>query len=118
MAISRLTNKIKTRRVARTRAKITGTSERPRLTIFRSRAFTYAQLIDDSKSHTLASASSKDGKKDSINKSDAATKVGEAIAEKALKLGIKKAVLDRGSYQYHGRVQKLADAARKKGLQI
>ncbi len=105
----------RTLRQARSRAKIFGTSERPRLSVFRSNKFTYAQLIDDSKGHTLAAASTK-GEKG--KKSDSAKKLGTAIAEKAKKLGVKVAVFNRSFYRYHGRVKAIAEAAREAGLKI
>jgi len=107
----------KLKRVARTRAKLFGTSIRPRLAVFRSNRFIYAQLIDDVSGKTLAAASSADmkGKKAKI---DAAKFVGEAVAKKAEKLGVKSAILDRRSYRYHGRVKALAEAARVAGLKI
>ena len=93
---------------------------RPRLSVFRSGKNIYAQVIDDSKGATLAAASSldkklKDGLKTGADKSAAAA-VGKAIAERAIKAGIKDVVFDRGSYMYHGRVKALADAAREGGL--
>ncbi len=107
----------KLRRVARTRAKLFGTAERPRLAVFRSNRFMYAQLIDDEAGKTLAAASSKDmkGKK---AKTGAARFVGESLAKKAEKLGVKSAILDRRSYRYHGRVKALAEAAKEAGLKI
>ncbi len=109
-------NQIRLRRKRRTRAKIKGTIQRPRLSVFRSNRYTYAQLIDDEKGHTLVSASSRDFK--NLSKVEAAKKVGEIIGEKALNLGIKEAVFDRGSYKYHGRVKAVAEGAREKGLKI
>ena len=106
----------------RLRCKVSGTSERPRLAVFKSLKFTYAQLIDDLKGETLAQASSsekdiqkaaKEGKR-----LDAARLVGEAIAERAKKAGIERVVFDRGGYIYHGRVRQVAEGARKKGLQF
>lgn len=105
-------NKIKTR----IRGKVSGTSERPRMSVFRSNKAIYVQLIDDLKGSTLAAASSKgiaDGTKVEI-----AAKVGEAIAKKALEQGIQEVVFDRNGYLYHGRVKSLADAARKGGLKF
>ncbi len=107
------------RRVRRT---VRGTSERPRLAVFKSLKYTYAQVIDDLKGETVAQASSsekdiqkaaKDGKR-----MDAARLVGEAIAERAKKLGVEQVVFDRGGYIYHGRVRQVAEGARKKGLQF
>lgn len=92
------------------RAKVSGTAERPRLTVFRSNSQIYAQVIDDLKGVTLASASSL-GIKDKITKSEKAALVGKAIAEAAKKAGVEEVVFDRNGYLYHGRVQSLADAA-------
>jgi large subunit ribosomal protein L18 len=115
-------NEQKERRKRRVRAKITGTSERPRLSVFRSSQHIYAQVIDDEAGKTLAAASTlaKDvkGTIAEANKTDAAKKVGEAIAKACLAKGVKKVVFDRGGYVYHGRVSALADAARKAGLEF
>ena len=96
--------------------------ERPRLSVHRSLKYIYAQVIDDAKGVTLAAASSldKDLKKaaKSTKSVDAAKKVGESIAVKALKAGVKKVMFDRGAYVYHGRVKALADAARAGGLEF
>lgn len=107
-------------RKKRTRAKIFGTAQKPRLSIFRSNRYTYAQLINDEKGNTLAEASTKKliSAKQKISKSKQAEMLGELLAEKALALGIKKACFDRGAYQYHGRIKAAAEAARKKGLQL
>ena len=99
------------------RAKVSGTAERPRLTVFRSNSQIYAQVIDDLKGVTLASASSL-GIKDKITKSEKAALVGTAIAEAAKKAGVEEVVFDRNGYLYHGRVQSLADAAREAGLKF
>ncbi len=105
-------------RKKRSRAKFFGTAEKPRLSIFRSNLYTYAQLIDDMTGKTLASAGSH-GKKDrKISKSDAAKAVGVAIGEAAKKLGIKSAVFHRGPYQYHGRVKAIAEGAKEAGFKI
>ena len=97
------------------RVKISGTTEFPRLAVYRSTKHIYAQLIDDEKGITLASASSLKMKG---NNTEVATKVGEEIAKEAKKLKIKKVVFDRGGYLYHGRVAALADAARANGLEF
>ncbi|HRY52354.1 MAG TPA: 50S ribosomal protein L18 [Candidatus Portnoybacteria bacterium] len=106
-------------RAKRIRAKISGTSERPRLCVFRSNKHIYGQLINDAKSQTLASASdldlSKTGKK---TKTDLAKMVGQALAKKAGELKIEKAIFDKGSYKYHGIVKSLADGAREGGLKF
>ncbi|NNN06388.1 MAG: 50S ribosomal protein L18 [Elusimicrobia bacterium] len=94
--------------------------ERPRLSVHRSLKYIYAQVIDDAKGVTLAAASSLDKELKKAAKSaksiDAAKKVGEAIAVKAIKAGVKKVAFDRGAYVYHGRVKALAEAARAGGL--
>lgn len=105
-------NKIK----ARIRGKVSGTAERPRMTVFRSNKGIYVQLVDDLTGTTLASASSKgitEGTKIEI-----AAKVGEDIAAKAKAKEIAEVVFDRNGYLYHGRVKSLADAARKGGLKF
>ncbi len=99
------------------RAKVSGTAERPRLTVFRSNSQIYAQVIDDLKGVTVASASSL-GIKDKITKSEKAALVGKEIAEAAKKAGVEEVVFDRNGYLYHGRVQSLADAAREAGLKF
>ncbi|MEB3103462.1 50S ribosomal protein L18 [Ferviditalea candida] len=113
-------NKARLKRHLRVRKKIQGTSERPRLSIFRSAKHMYAQIIDDSKGITLIAASSQDKElKDQISNGgnvESARKVGELLAKRAKEKGIDKVVFDRGGYLYHGRVQALADAAREAGL--
>jgi large subunit ribosomal protein L18 len=105
---------IKNRRLIRVRAKIQGTAERPRLTVFRSNRYLYAQLVNDVIGKTLASV-----KTTSAGKKTEASKVaGETIAKKAIELGIKEVVFDRGSYRYHGRVQAVAEGARSGGLKF
>ena len=105
-------NKIKTR----IRGKVAGTAERPRMSVFRSNKGIYVQLIDDLKGTTLCSASSRG--MEATNKSELSEKVGEAVAKKALDLGITEVVFDRNGYLFHGRVKTLADAARKAGLKF
>ena len=107
------------KRHIRVRAKISGTTERPRLAVYRSNANIYAQIIDDVKGVTLCSASSveKDFEGIGSNK-EAAKKVGVKIAEKALAAGITEVVFDRGGYIYHGRVSELAAGAREGGLKF
>lgn len=99
------------------RTKVSGTAERPRLTVFRSNAQIYAQVIDDVKGVTLASASSL-AITEKLTKSEKAAKVGTAVAEAAKKAGVEAVVFDRNGYLYHGRVQALADAAREAGLKF
>ncbi len=106
-------NKIK----LRVRGKIQGTTERPRLTVFRSNKQIYAQVIDDLTGKTLAAASSlKLG--DKAPKKEIAAKVGELVAKAAQEAGVTSVVFDRNGYLYHGRVKELADAARKGGLKF
>ncbi|MEM9918769.1 MAG: 50S ribosomal protein L18 [Bacteroidota bacterium] len=104
----------------RVRKKISGTASRPRLCVFRSNRFIYAQLINDIDGHTLASADSRDASVVSSggNKSDQAKLVGKMIAERAKSHNIEAVVFDRGGYLYHGRVKALADGAREAGLKL
>ena len=110
------------RRKLRVRGNVSGTPERPRLTIFRSLNHMYAQVIDDVAGTTLAHASTlaKDVKPlaEDTHKTGAAEKVGEAIAKQLIAKGVKKVVFDRNGYMYHGRVKALAEAARKAGLEF
>ena len=109
-------------RHARVRKKISGTSERPRLDVYRSNSHIYAQVIDDSNGTTLASASTLEAEVakavEEMTKTDAAKTVGKLIAERAQAKGIKVVVFDRGGYLYTGRVQALAEAAREAGLEF
>lgn len=111
-------NVARQRRHERVRNRVSGTPERPRLNIYRSNLHIYAQVIDDTKGHTLASASSMDAslKDSSGGNVDGAVAVGKLVAERALAAGVTKVVYDRGGYLYHGRVKALADAAREGGL--
>ena len=107
------------KRHARVRSKISGTTERPRLAVYRSNANIYAQIIDDIKGVTLCSASSVEKDFEGIGSNKEATKkVGAKIAEKALAAGITEVVFDRGGYVYHGRVSELAAGAREAGLKF
>jgi large subunit ribosomal protein L18 len=115
-------NELRKRRHRRVRSKISGTPERPRLNVFRSSQHIYAQVIDDQDGRTLVAASSLDPQlreelARGANK-DAAKKVGEALAQRALDKGITEVVFDRGGYLFHGRVKALADGAREKGLKF
>lgn len=103
--------KNRARRHKRVRARVKGTHERPRLSVFRSARHIYAQLIDDHEGVTLLSV-----KGDS--KADSAFKVGEGVAKKALEKGIKEVVFDRGGFAYHGRIKALAEGAREGGLRF
>jgi large subunit ribosomal protein L18 len=103
----------------RIRRKLAGTSERPRLAVFRSVAHIYAQVIDDSAGRTLVAASSVDkGVRTKGGNVAAAKAIGKLVAERAKEKGIARVVFDRGGYQYHGRVKALADAARAAGLEF
>lgn len=110
------------RRHARIRKKVSGSAERPRLSVYRSLDNIYTQVIDDMNQRTLVSASSIDKefneRKSHKGNIDAAKLVGKLIAKRALAKGIKKVVFDRGGYMYHGRVKALADAAREAGLEF
>ncbi|MFA6739029.1 MAG: 50S ribosomal protein L18 [Bacilli bacterium] len=111
-------NAVRQKRHERVRAKISGTAECPRLSVYRSNAHIHAQLIDDVNGVTLASVSSVSLKMPSGSNVEAATKVGTELANVALAKNIKKVVFDRGGYQYHGRIKALADAARAGGLEF
>ncbi len=115
-------NFLKKRRHKRVRKKVSGTPERPRLSVYRSLNQIYSQIIDDVNSHTIACASTLDKKlkemKGHKGNIQSAKKVGELISSKAKEKGIKKVVFDRGGYKYHGRLKALADAARESGLEF
>ena len=100
----------------RVRKKISGTAERPRMSVFRSNKQIYVQVIDDNAQKTLVAASSLGLEK--TNKSEQAAKVGEMVAKKALEAGITAVVFDRNGYLYHGRIKEVADAARNAGLKF
>lgn len=111
--------KSRVKRHLKVRKKIFGTTERPRLAVYRSEKNIYAQIIDDVKGVTLVSASTLDKDFNGIGSNkEAAKAVGELIAKKAVEKGIKEVVFDRGGFVYHGRVQNLADGAREAGLQF
>ena len=97
------------------RRKISGTAEKPRLSVFKSNKGIYAQVIDDETGHTLVAASSKELKDSGLNV-ETAKEVGKKIAEKASSSGVKEVVFDRGGYIYHGRIKALAEGAREGGL--
>lgn len=111
-------NAIRQRIHARIRQKLTGTTERPRLNVYRSLNHIYAQVIDDQKGETLASASTLALELKTGGNIAAAKEVGKSVAERAAEKGIKKVVFDRGGYLYHGRIKALADAAREAGLEF
>jgi large subunit ribosomal protein L18 len=106
----------------RVRKRVVGTSQRPRLNVFRSLKHIYAQVIDDTRGHTLAAASTLDPElRDEVKgltKTEQAKLVGGLLAKRALKRGVKKVAFDRGGYKYHGRVKSLAEAVREGGLEL
>lgn len=111
---------LRLRRHLRVRKRVAGTTERPRLAVFRSNMHIYAQIIDDTAGRTLASASTVDkqlaGTLSGKTKTEKARAIGQAVAERARSAGVTKVVFDRGGFKYHGRVQALAEAAREAGL--
>ena len=116
-------NFVRNARKARVRAKIKGSGEKPRLSIFRSNTHIYAQIIDDATRKTLLSASSLDiagkgAKTKKSTKTETAQMVGAALGKKAKEAGIKHLVFDRGAYRYHGRVKALAEAVKTEGIQL
>jgi large subunit ribosomal protein L18 len=119
MIIRKDTRAARAKRHRRIRVRVSGSPERPRLNVFRSLQHIYAQVIDDTRGHTLVAASSLDPDLRPTLEGDKSTRaraVGRAVAEKARQQGISKVVFDRGGYLYHGRVKALADAAREAGL--
>ena len=127
--MSDITKRMKAKRARREKAhlrarkRVQGTSERPRLSVYKSLRFIYAQVIDDERGVTLAQANSSDASvREAVGTSTAskaaAKLVGELVASRAKEQGVEKVVFDRGGYVYHGRVQALAEAAREKGLQF
>jgi large subunit ribosomal protein L18 len=117
MALTKLERRIRIKR--RVRKVVSGTGERPRLSVYRSNKQIYAQLIDDAKGVTIASASSlKNEAAQKVTKIEQAQLVGKSIAEVAKKAGVENCVFDRNGYLYHGRVKALADAAREGGLKF
>ena len=118
MIVKQSKNVSRVRRHARVRAKVSGTAECPRLCLYRSNKNIEAQIIDDIKGMTLVSSSSMSLKLENGGNIEAAAKVGEDIAKKALKAKIETVVFDRSGYIYHGRVKALAEAAREAGLKF
>jgi len=106
------------RRRRRVRAKVRGTAERPRISVFRSNRGIFAQLIDDDAGRTLAAVSWTEPDLKGLGRMEQATRAGALIAERAKAAGIESAVFDRGGYQYHGRVRALAEGAREGGLRF
>jgi large subunit ribosomal protein L18 len=111
---TRPAKRLKRRR--RVRAKITGSAERPRISVFRSNRGVFAQLIDDDSGKTLAAVNSTEDELKTLPRMDQAKRAGELLAERAKAAGVETAVFDRGGYQYHGRVKALAEGAREGGL--
>ena len=110
---------LRRKRHERIRLRLAGSSERPRLSIFRSARFIYAQVIDDSSGRTLAAASSREATLAAgSGKVETARSVGRALAQRAKAAGVNAVVLDRGGYRYHGRVRSLAEGAREGGLDL
>ena len=118
--MSRSTHELRDRRHRRVRKKVSGTSERPRLAVFRSNKHIYVQAIDDVNRVTVASASTMEAtlRSGSTGTVDAARQVGQLVGERAKAAGIAAVVFDRGGYQYHGRVAAVADGAREAGLEF
>ncbi len=118
----RTREEMRKRRHERVRKRLAGTAKCPRLNVYRSLNQIYAQVIDDSKGHTLASASTLDSelkkKLKGLKKTEQARLVGELVAERAKEQGVRQVVFDRGGYKYHGRVKALAEAARESGLKF
>jgi large subunit ribosomal protein L18 len=111
-------NEIRKRIHTRIREKLSGTTERPRLNVFRSLNHIYAQVIDDQKGETIVAASTLALKLKTGGNVSAAKEIGKTIAERAQEKGIKRVVFDRGGFLYHGRIKALADAAREAGLEF
>jgi large subunit ribosomal protein L18 len=109
-------NQRRLRRRRRVRARVTGTAERPRLSVFRSNRGVFAQLIDDGKGHTVAAVNWIEPELRKLTASEQAKRAGELLAERAKAAGVQSCVFDRGGYQYHGRVKALAEGAREGGL--
>jgi large subunit ribosomal protein L18 len=123
MASLDIKKRARVKRKKRIRKKLSGTTARPRLSVFRSAKHIYAQVIDDAAGHTLVSASSvekavKEQQVDANSKVELATAVGKQVAERAIKKGLKQVVFDRNGFLYHGRVKAVADGAREAGLEF
>lgn len=117
MAVSK--QEARKRRHRRVRKHLAGTTSRPRLAVYRSNRYIYAQVIDDASGHTVAAASSQEeGLRAKNLTADTATEVGKLVAERAKVAGVSTVVFDRGGYKFHGRIKALADAAREAGLEF
>ncbi|MFO7547855.1 MAG: 50S ribosomal protein L18 [Acidimicrobiia bacterium] len=109
----------RSRRHDRVRKKIWGSADRPRLAVYRSNRYIYAQVVDDDRGHTVAAASSQEtGLRDRSLTVETAAEVGKLVAERAREAGVSSVVFDRGGYRFHGRVKALADSARDGGLEF
>jgi large subunit ribosomal protein L18 len=117
MNIRKKINKLHSQRAKRVRAKIYGTGQKPRLSVFKSNNFVYLQLVDDSSQKTILSISTRQAAPKS-KKIEGAKTIGEKIAKMAKEKGIKEAIFDRGRYKYHGVIKTIVEAARKNGLKI
>ena len=113
---TRPAKRLKRRR--RVRAKVTGTAERPRISVFRSNRGVFVQLIDDDSGRTLAAVNWTEDELKSLKRMEQASKAGQLLAERAKAAGIETAVFDRGGYQYHGKVKAFADGVREGGLKV
>lgn len=113
---TKITQRARIRR--RIRGKVNGTPERPRLSVFRSNKYIYAQVIDDARGHTLAYASSREDGLDGGSRMAQSKSVGQRLAERAKAAGVGGVIFDRGGYRYHGNVRALAEGAREGGLQF
>jgi large subunit ribosomal protein L18 len=111
-------NKARLKRRRRVRAKVVGTAERPRISVFRSNRGIQAQLVDDLAGHTLAAVSWTESDLRSLKPMERAAKAGEVLAERAKAAGVDAAVFDRGGYRYHGKVKAFADGVREGGLTV
>ncbi|HKF79704.1 MAG TPA: 50S ribosomal protein L18 [Thermoleophilaceae bacterium] len=116
MSTTSTTRRLRRRR--RVRAKVAGTAERPRLSVFRSNRGIQAQLIDDLKGHTLAAVSWTEEELKALPRMDQAKRAGELIAERGNQAGVEECVFDRGGFRYHGKVKALAEGARQGGLRF
>jgi len=112
----KVTQRARVRR--RIRGKVNGTAERPRLSVFRSNKYIYAQVIDDVAGHTLAHASSREEGLNGASRVETSKAVGQRLAERAKEAGVEAVVFDRGGYRYHGNVRALAEGAREGGLKF
>ncbi len=118
MAVAHKKRLHREKRRRRVRRKVSGTAQRPRLSVYRSNIHIYAQLIDDDAGHTLLAADSREVGGEAENRTEAARQVGELVARRAAEAGIEAVVFDRGGNKYHGRIAALAEGARSGGLRL